>query len=365
MTRVRIEGITKIYGPVIAVDNMTLEIEDGEFFTFLGPSGCGKTTTLRLIAGFEFSDKGRIFFDDKEVTFLKPYERNTAMVFQNYALWPHMTVFDNIAYGLKLRKVPREEITRKVKQVLELTRLEGMENRYPTQLSGGQQQRVALARALVVEPSILLLDEPLSNLDAKLRVGMREEIKRIQKELGITTIYVTHDQEEALTMSDRIAVMNKGKVHQVGTPYEIYARPRDLFVATFLGRSNLLKGTVKSVDGSKVEVETSLGRITGFTHRDYIDMKVKEGSTVGVIIRPESFILEQKRNKEYNKFTVNIILSMFAGNRIEVRGVYNDTELLIYLPSNAEIPVDKPLDVYVERSEILILPWEKGLLHQS
>ncbi|MCE4614725.1 MAG: ABC transporter ATP-binding protein [Desulfurococcales archaeon] len=365
MTLVRIEGITKVYGPVIAVDNMTLEIEDGEFFTFLGPSGCGKTTTLRLIAGFEFPDKGKIFFDNKEVTYLRPYERNTAMVFQNYALWPHMTVFDNIAYGLKLRKVSREEINRKVKRVLELIRLEGMENRYPTQLSGGQQQRVALARALVVEPSILLLDEPLSNLDAKLRLGMREEIKRIQRELGITTIYVTHDQEEALTMSDRIAVMNKGKVHQVGTPYEIYAWPRDLFVATFLGRSNLLKGTAVNVKDGTIEVDTSLGKIIGVTHRDYVDMRIKEGSTVGVIIRPESFTMDQKRGKQYNKFTLNIILSMFAGSRIELKGTDEDIELLVYLPSNTDISGRKSLDVYVERSETLILPWEKGLLKQS
>ena len=365
MTHVKIEEMTKVYGPVIAVDNMTLEIKDGEFFTFLGPSGCGKTTTLRLIAGFEFPDKGRISFDDKDVTFLRPYERNTAMVFQNYALWPHMTVFDNIAYGLKLRKVPREEINRKVKQVLELIRLEGMENRYPTQLSGGQQQRVALARALVVEPSILLLDEPLSNLDAKLRLGMREEIKRIQKELGITTIYVTHDQEEALTMSDRIAVMNKGKVHQVGTPYEIYAWPRDLFVATFLGRSNLLKGTAKSVMGDIVEVDTSLGKIIGVTHTDYVDMKIREGSTVGVIIRPESFTIERKQSREYNKFTINVILSMFAGSRIEVKGVYKDVELLMYLPSNADISSKTSIEVYVKRNETLILPWEKGLLQQG
>jgi multiple sugar transport system ATP-binding protein len=365
VTRVKIEEMTKVYGPVIAVDNMTLEIRDGEFFTFLGPSGCGKTTTLRLIAGFEFPDKGKIFFDDKEVTYLRPYERNTAMVFQNYALWPHMTVFDNIAYGLKLRKVPREEINRKVKQVLELIRLEGMENRYPTQLSGGQQQRVALARALVVEPSILLLDEPLSNLDAKLRLGMREEIKRIQKELGITTIYVTHDQEEALTMSDRIAVMNKGKVHQVGTPYEIYAWPRDLFVATFLGRSNLLQGTVVKVNGEEVEVDTTLGKIKGVTHTDYVDMKVKKGETVGIVLRPESFTIEPKRGKEYNKFTVRVILSMFAGSRIEVKGVDKEIELLLYLPSNTDLSGKEYVDVYVERKDTLILPWEKGLLHQS
>ncbi|MEB3758002.1 MAG: ABC transporter ATP-binding protein [Desulfurococcales archaeon] len=365
MTHVKIEDLTKVYGPVVAVDRMNLEIRDGEFFTFLGPSGCGKTTTLRLIAGFEFPDKGRILFDDEDVTYLRPYERNTAMVFQNYALWPHMTVFDNIAYGLKLRKVPKEEIRRKVKEVLELIRLEGMENRYPTQLSGGQQQRVALARALVVEPSILLLDEPLSNLDAKLRLGMREEIKRIQKELNITTIYVTHDQEEALTMSDRIAVMNKGKVHQVGTPYEIYAWPRDIFVATFLGRSNLLYGKVSSVEGDKVTVETSIGRIKGVTHQDYLDMKIKKGSSVGVIIRPESFRTEMTSGGEFNEFTVNIILAMFAGSRIEVKGKYNNTELLMYLPSGVDLSGKKTVKVYVPVGETLVLPWEKGLPGQA
>ncbi|MEB3806812.1 MAG: ABC transporter ATP-binding protein, partial [Desulfurococcales archaeon] len=230
MTRIRLEDVTKIYGGVVAVDHANIDIEHGEFFTIIGPSGCGKTTTLRIIAGFEVPEEGKVYFDDRDVTYVKPYERNTAMVFQNYALWPHMTVYDNIAYGLRLRKVPEDEIRRRVEKVLDLVDLHGLENRYPLQLSGGQQQRVALARALVVEPSVLLLDEPLSNLDAKLRLEMREELRNLQKRLGITTVYVTHDQLEALSMSDRIAVMNKGRILQVGTPEELYMRPRNLFV---------------------------------------------------------------------------------------------------------------------------------------
>ncbi|MEM4615309.1 MAG: ABC transporter ATP-binding protein, partial [Desulfurococcaceae archaeon] len=206
MTRVTLEGVSKYYSNVVAVEEATFTVEKGEFFTLLGPSGCGKTTTLRIIAGFEVPDKGRVYFDDEDVTFLKPYKRNTAMVFQNYALWPHMTVFENVAYGLKIRKkelgLTSEEIEKRVKWALELVKLEGLENRYPLQLSGGQQQRVALARALVVQPRVLLLDEPLSNLDAKLRIEMREELKKLQKSLGITTIYVTHDQLEAMSMSD-------------------------------------------------------------------------------------------------------------------------------------------------------------------
>jgi len=232
VTRIKLEGISKYYGNVVAVDDVNLEINKGEFFTLLGPSGCGKTTTLRIIAGFEIPDKGHVYFDDEDVTFLKPYKRNTAMVFQNYALWPHMTVFENVAYGLKIRKkelgLTDEEIKKRVQWALELVKLSGFENRYPLQLSGGQQQRVALARALVVQPRVLLLDEPLSNLDAKLRIEMREELKRIQKALGITTIYVTHDQLEAMSMSDRIAVMNKGRVVQIGTPRELYLYPKSL-----------------------------------------------------------------------------------------------------------------------------------------
>ncbi|MEM1773127.1 MAG: ABC transporter ATP-binding protein, partial [Desulfurococcaceae archaeon] len=234
MTRIMLENISKYYGSVVAVDDVSLKIDKGEFFAILGPSGCGKTTTLRIIAGFEVPDKGKVYFDDDDVTFLKPYKRNTAMVFQNYALWPHMTVYENVAYGLKIKRkelgLSDEEIKKRVDWALELVKLKGFENRYPLQLSGGQQQRVALARALVVQPRVLLLDEPLSNLDAKLRIEMREELKRLQKSLGITTIYVTHDQLEAMSMSDRISVMNKGKVIQVGTPKELYYSPRSIFV---------------------------------------------------------------------------------------------------------------------------------------
>ncbi len=359
MTEVRIEELVKIYGTVVAVDNLTLTIREGEFFTFLGPSGCGKTTTLRLIAGFEYPDKGRIYFDNKDVTFLKPYERNTAMVFQNYALWPHMTVYDNIAYGLRLRKMSKDEINKRVKRVLELIRLEGMENRYPTQLSGGQQQRVALARALVVEPSILLLDEPLSNLDAKLRLSMREEIKRIQKELGITTIYVTHDQEEALTMSDRVAIMNKGRVMQIGTPDEVYYKPRNIFVATFLGRSNLMKGQIVSLEDGNVTVDVSGLKLKGVTHPELDAGSLKHGDTVGVIIRPESF-LYPPRNEELNTLRIRVSLSMFAGSHVEVRGIVKDgVELLFYMPpGNAPSPGEL-IEAKVGVNDTIILPWSK------
>ena len=220
--RVELKGIVKRFGPLKAVDDVTLSIQEGDFFTLLGPSGCGKTTLLRMIAGFYRPDAGEIRFGDKRVNDVPPHRRETGMVFQNYALFPHLSVFDNIAYGLRARKLPRREIEARIAKIIGSVQLEGMEGRAPSQLSGGQQQRVALARALVISPQILLMDEPLSNLDAKLRVSMREEIRRIQKEMGITTIYVTHDQEEAMAVSDRIAILNRGRLEQVGAPVEIY-----------------------------------------------------------------------------------------------------------------------------------------------
>ncbi|MEM2414106.1 MAG: ABC transporter ATP-binding protein, partial [Sulfolobales archaeon] len=276
--------VSKRFGKVLAVDKVSVEIEKGEFFTFLGPSGCGKTTTLRIIAGLEIPDEGRVIMDGADITYLPPHKRDTAMVFQNYALWPHMTVFENVAYGLKVRKYPKEEIRRKVKEVLELVRLEGLEDRYPTQLSGGQQQRVALARALVVEPKALLLDEPLSNLDAKLRIEMREELKRIQKSLNITAVYVTHDQEEAMVLSDRIAVMNRGRVVQIGSPEELYGRPKTLFVATFIGKYNILEGVVREVEGDTVSIESSGIRIRGVLPSS--DVKPSVGEVVYAVFRP-------------------------------------------------------------------------------
>ena len=237
---VNIQGATKRFGEVVAVNNISVSIEKGEFFTLLGPSGCGKTTLLRMIAGFYQIDSGNIIFGDKIMNDVPAHKRDTGMVFQNYAIFPHMNVSENVAYGLKARKVPKSEIKRRVDEALELVQISKLRNRKPNELSGGQQQRVALARAFVIEPSVLLMDEPLSNLDAKLRVQMRTIIKKLQRRLGITTIYVTHDQEEALAISDRIAVMKDGNIMQTGNPSEIYKRPQNLFVAGFVGTSNLI-----------------------------------------------------------------------------------------------------------------------------
>ena len=258
---IRVDGVVKRFGAVTAVDRVDLTVADGELFTLLGPSGCGKTTLLRLIAGFYQPDAGEIRFGDRVVTGLPPYRRNIGMVFQNYALWPHMTVAGNVTYGLRLRKVPAAEARERLEGALRKVKLTGLESRYPGQLSGGQQQRVALARALVLEPDILLLDEPLSNLDAKIRVEVRAEIRTLQQELRISTVYVTHDQEEALSLSDRVAVMQDGRVRQVGPPRELYERPRTRFVADFVGTNNLVDGRVVERRGETLVVDTALGPI--------------------------------------------------------------------------------------------------------
>jgi ABC-type Fe3+/spermidine/putrescine transport system ATPase subunit len=240
MTSIRIVDLEKRFGEVKALSNVNLTIEKGEFFTLLGPSGCGKTTLLRTIAGFYRQDRGEVWLGDERVDDLPAYKRDTGMVFQNYAVFPHMTVFENVAYGLKVRKLPKAEIERRVEAALRTVHLDGFGKRTPDQLSGGQQQRVGLARAMAIEPRVLLFDEPLSNLDAKLRVEMRDEIRAVQKDLGITAVYVTHDQEEALVISDRIAVVSGGRIQQVGTPWEVYKDPANLFVASFVGKVNLL-----------------------------------------------------------------------------------------------------------------------------
>ena len=261
MTAVRFEHISKLFGATRAVDDVSLTIAAGELFFLLGPSGCGKSTLLRLIAGLHEPTSGRIFFNDADVTRLPTNRRNAVMCFQSYALWPHMTVKENVRFGLAVRGLARPEQERKIEAVLKLVGMEALAQRKPNELSGGQQQRVALARALVVEPACLLLDEPLSNLDAKLRHGMRSEIRRICKAAGFTTVYVTHDQKEALSIADRIAVMKDGKVVQVGAPGELYHRPASSFVADFIGQTNLIRGTVTGKEGERYAVKTGAGVI--------------------------------------------------------------------------------------------------------
>jgi iron(III) transport system ATP-binding protein len=260
MTTVRIDRVSKRFGQTVAVDEVSLEIASGELFFLLGPSGCGKTTLLRLIAGFLEPDSGEIYFDGQPMRHVPVQKRNLGIVFQHYALWPHRSVFENIAYGLQVRRFSASEIERRVQEMLRLMRLEECRDRYPSQLSGGQQQRVAMARALVVRPQLLLLDEPLSNLDAALRQELREEIRRVQRTLGITTVYVTHDQEEALALADRLAVLHQGRVFQVGSPRQVYELPTTRFVATFLGGGNILPGRYLGRTHDGHLVETPLGR---------------------------------------------------------------------------------------------------------
>lgn len=332
---VTLEHISKIYQDpktgkdFYAVKDTSLVIEPGSFVTLLGPSGCGKTTTLRMIAGFESPDEGEIYLGDEAINTLTPNKRDTAMVFQSYALLPHYNVFDNVAYGLKLRKIPKEEIHRRVMHILDLVELTGMESRMTNQLSGGQQQRVALARALVVEPSVLLFDEPLSNLDAKLRVSMRTEIRRIQQEVGITAIYVTHDQSEAMALSDQIIIMNKGVVAQVGAPQEIYYHPANEFVADFIGEANFLRGTMEGLEGSH-----AILNVEG--HRIPVDARehMTVGETYTIVLRPEAASLA-----ETGGMPCQVVLSCFMGSYQNYHVKVGDTivKLTDYNPRNKRI----------------------------
>ena len=283
MSEVRLERLTKEFGDTVAVDDVSLTIAEGEFFSLLGPSGCGKTTSLRMIGGFEEPTRGSVYLGDADVTELPAFRRNVNTVFQSYALFPHLDVFDNVAYGLKRKHVDKAEIKHRVDEMLRLVDLEGFGGRRSTQLSGGQQQRVALARALVNRPAVLLLDEPLGALDLKLRKQMQLELKRIQNEVGITFIYVTHDQEEAMTMSDRIAVMNAGRLEQVGAPQEVYELPSTDFVASFLGASNLLDGEIEGVDGRVAKVALAAGGTVALP----AGRLPQERGAVSVGVRPE------------------------------------------------------------------------------
>ena len=309
MVSITIENVTKLFGDTKAVDGVSLKIEKGELFFLLGPSGCGKTTLLRMIAGFYIPDGGRILFDDRDVSHVPPHRRNTGMVFQNYALWPHMTVRENLAFGLEMRKVSEKDRAGRVDRALELVQMTEYADRSPNQLSGGQQQRVALGRALVLEPDVILLDEPLSNLDAKLRLEMRERIKRIHDDLGITMVYVTHDQAEALSMADRMTIMRRGLVGQLGEPRDIYHRPNSRFIADFIGETNLIDGRLRRTE-SGFAVHTEVGDFAAGS----VPESLSDGDEVTCSIRPEHMELVASAGEAGNQATGVVSQVFFLGN---------------------------------------------------
>ena len=305
---VELRNVTKRFGAYEALKEASFEIRAGEFMTFLGPSGCGKTTCLRLISGFDTPTSGQIFLDGKDLTFEPPYRRDVNQVFQNYALFPHLTIYENIAFGLRMKKVPAAQIRERVDRVVKMTSLEAFIDRKPAQLSGGQRQRVALARAIVCEPKVLLLDEPLSALDAKLRTQMRVELKQLQKKLGITFIFVTHDQEEALTMSDRVAVINAGRVEQIGTVNEIYYKPATRFVASFIGESNIVEAEILRSEGEFLHC-----RLEGGLELDVRTPKPPAHSQILLSLRPEKIRLTRENPGGRNSFPGTIEMEIFKG----------------------------------------------------
>ena len=308
---VRFDAVSKHYGAVVAVKEISFEVNAGDLVTLLGPSGCGKTTTLRLIAGLEMPTSGSIFIGDENVSRLSASARDVSMVFQSYALFPHMTVFENVAYGLSVSGVSKSETRNRAEEGLKLVGLEGFGARLPSELSGGQQQRVAVARALVLEPTVLLFDEPLSNLDAKLRRRMREEIRELQQTLGLTTVYVTHDQEEALAVSDRIIVMRNAEIAQEGAPYELYEAPHDRFVADFIGDANVVEGELLRLEGERALVRIAEGVELGLPHRDLSPGAVK------IAIRPESVCLSVGNGNGKTNLNGTVLKATYLGGHVE------------------------------------------------
>ncbi|WP_062948292.1 ABC transporter ATP-binding protein [Brachybacterium sp. sponge] len=343
MNSVDLENVTKVYGgSTPSVDDLTLTVGDGEFFTLLGPSGCGKSTTLRMIAGFINPTSGRIRFGERDVTNLPPHRRDTGMVFQNYALFPHMDVAGNVAYGLSMRGVAKSEKRSRIDEALAMVGLTGYADRRIDQLSGGQQQRVALARALVIQPSVLLLDEPLSNLDAKLREETRAQIRQIQQRARTTSVYVTHDQSEAMAMSDRIAVMNAGVLHQVGAPREIYRRPATSFVARFIGRSNVLSGTVEEAGTERLSVRLDGGEVLQApVSEGALSARVAGGDAVALSVRPETMRIEavpEGSGTVVGGVRATVRMTEFTGASCVIWLRYGDEDLLATIPDTDDLP---------------------------
>ena len=335
---IKIENAQKRYGDNIIIENLSLDIKQGEFFTLLGPSGCGKTTLLRMIAGFNSIEKGDFYFNEKRINDLDPAKRNIGMVFQNYAIFPHLTVEQNVEFGLKNRKVSKEEMKAETEKFLRLMQIDEYRDRMPERLSGGQQQRVALARALVIKPDVLLMDEPLSNLDAKLRVEMRTAIKEIQNSIGITTVYVTHDQEEAMAVSDRIAVMKDGEIQHLGQPKDIYQRPANLFVATFIGKTNVLNG---NLNGSILKVAGKYD----VTLNNIQDKNIK--GNVVISIRPEEFVIDESQIKDGIKAFIDS--SVFLGlNTHYFAHLESGEKIEIVQESKIDSIISKGTEVYLK-----------------
>lgn len=355
MISITLENLVKKFGNHTALDGVSLRIEPGEMFFLLGPSGCGKTTLLRTIAGFATPDKGRVLFGEEDVTSLPPHRRNTGMMFQSYALWPHLTVGKNVAFGLEERRVPTAETAARVREALAAVRMDGYADRKIAQLSGGQQQRVALARALVIRPRALLLDEPLSNLDAKLRLEMRSEIRRVCKESGLTAIYVTHDQKEALSISDRMAILEDGRIAQVGTPEDVYRRPRSRVVADFIGETNFLPGRVVTTGEGRARIETAAGVFDGRVADP--TWHPNAGEAVSLSIRPESWTLQTEDPGE-NRVRGRIGSSVYLGEMAQHEFVSGETSLKIFElnPRFAGRPADRDFFAQAQPEDVVVLP---------
>jgi len=355
MAILKVENLSKNFGKVKAVQEVSFEATEGKVLSLLGPSGCGKTTTLRCIAGFENPDRGEICLDDRKITHISPERRGIGMVFQNYALWPHMTVYGNLAFGLQIRKVSKDEITKKIKKVLGMVQLEGYENRYPRQMSGGQQQRIAMARALVFEPEIMLLDEPLSNLDAKLREEMRFQFTELQKSLGITAVYVTHDQAEALVISDKIVILNQGKIVQSGSPKEIYSNPKNKFVAGFIAVTSFISGSINSFaeEKKKVIVKTDDGLVIhGFNNSFDIGQKVSVAMRMNVI----KFIQDENKSDKntVNIFKGKIIQSSYLGDIIDYKIKVGNWEVRTNSDAKYNFKVGEEVTFYLSPEDIIV-----------